>query len=295
MTRWFAGQRPRAGRTSVADLPEPAWVDADRFTIDGVDFTSSFEPSRSATDFCVRKPRALIERTLAHLSEHRPRRIVELGIASGGGTALLALAARPELLLALEIDTDRVVALDELIVARALGAEVRTHYGVDQSDAGRIGTLVAEVFGARPIDLVVDDASHRFAESRASFEILFPRLRTGGHYVIEDWNWQLRLAHSIAAAGQPAAASDRRPSGQPAGGDADLQRRVSEYVRANWSTPPLERLALELVLARACSRDLIGTIRIEAEQVIVERGSAPIDAATFRLTDYYTAAADVLG
>jgi predicted O-methyltransferase YrrM len=280
---------------STHHVAEPEWLANGDFVVDGVTFTESWGDSTSSDHFAIRKDRALVERTLAHLREHCPRRIVELGIASGGGTALLALAARPELLLALEIDADRVVALDELIVARALGAEVRTHYGVDQSDAGRIRTLVAEVFGARPIDLVVDDASHRFAESRASFEILFPHLRPGGHYVVEDWNWQLRLAHSIAAAEQPVVASDGRPSGQPASGDDDLHRRVSEYVHANWSTPPLERLALELVLARACSRDLIGTIRIEAEQVIVERGSAPIDAETFRLADHYTAAAGVLG
>lgn len=292
MTRWFADRGHRAGPDSLGDLPVPTWSGAERFTIDGVGFTSSFEPSRAATDFCIRKPRALIERTLTFLRDHRPRTIVELGIASGGGTALLALATRPERLLAVEIDADRVVALDELIDHRALTAVVHAHYGVNQSDAVRIGALVAEVFGSTPIDLVVDDASHRFTESRASFEILFPHLRPGGHYVIEDWNWQLRLAHSIAR-GDPQAGNPQ--TGKPGRADEDLHRRVGLYVQDNWSTPPLERLVLEVVLARACTHDLIGTISVEAEQVIVERGPARIDAATFRLADYYTAAAAVLG
>ena len=35
------------------------------------------------------------------------------------------------------------------------------------------------------------DASHWLEETRTSFEILFPRLRPGGVYVIEDWGWGL--------------------------------------------------------------------------------------------------------
>ena len=38
-----------------------------------------------------------------------------------------------------------------------------------------------------PLDLVIDDASHLYGPTMASFEVLFPRLRPGGLYVIEDW------------------------------------------------------------------------------------------------------------
>ena len=42
---------------------------------------------------------------------------------------------------------------------------------------------------ADELDLVVDDASHTYEETRASFEFLFPLLSPGGVYVIEDWSW----------------------------------------------------------------------------------------------------------
>ena len=40
-----------------------------------------------------------------------------------------------------------------------------------------------------PLDLVIDDASHMYQPTKASFEALFPCLRPGGLYVIEDWAW----------------------------------------------------------------------------------------------------------
>ena len=45
---------------------------------------------------------------------------------------------------------------------------------------------------ADELDLVVDDASHTYEETKASFEFLFPLLRPGGIYVIEDWSWAHR-------------------------------------------------------------------------------------------------------
>ena len=38
-------------------------------------------------------------------------------------------------------------------------------------------------------DLIIDDASHLYCESRQTFELSFPFLRPGGWYVVEDWGW----------------------------------------------------------------------------------------------------------
>lgn len=274
---------------NTASAPtDPTWLDGGDFVLDGVTFTESWGDSTSSGHFSIRKHRALVERTLALVHDLRPQRIVELGIASGGGTALLALAARPERLMAVELACDRVAALDDLVALRGLAESLHAHYSVDQSDAPRIATLLDDTFGSDPVDLVVDDASHRYAESRASFEILFPRVRPGGVYVIEDWNWQLRLAHSIARGRD-------HVGGPTASVDDELRRRVGAYTHTHWSTPPLERLVLEIVLSRACTRDLIGAIHVEAEQVIVVRGSTDFEVGSFRLADTYTAAAEVLG
>jgi hypothetical protein len=39
------------------------------------------------------------------------------------------------------------------------------------------------------LDFVVDDASHFYQPSRATFECLFPKVRPDGLYIIEDWMW----------------------------------------------------------------------------------------------------------
>jgi SAM-dependent methyltransferase len=56
----------------------------------------------------------------------------------------------------------------------------------DQSDEAFMGGLAEKHFPGG-IDIVIDDASHIGSLSRSTFGILFPRLKSGGIYVIEDW------------------------------------------------------------------------------------------------------------
>jgi|CXWL01.1.fsa_nt_gi predicted O-methyltransferase YrrM len=271
----------------------PRWRDQRTFDIDGVEFVYSFAASSSSRHFAIRKPRPLVESTLALLDQLGSQRIVELGIASGGSTALLALAGRPDRLVAIELDEQRVEALDDLVRERGIGNQIRPYYGIDQSDASGLHTIVADEFGGAPLDLVIDDASHRYLESRASFEVLFPYLRPGGMYVIEDWNWQLQFAYAVAGGSHTAPSSARDPDAPHA--TEELRDRVADYARQNWSTPPLERLVLEIVLARACAHDVIGHVAVDAHQVTVERGAAILNGTEFRLSDAYVPAAQVLG
>ncbi len=69
---------------------------------------------------------------------------------------------------------------------------VSVYYGVNQADTARLAEIVRDEFAGVPLDLVVDDASHLFDETRASFNALFPHLRPGGSYIIEDWSWPHR-------------------------------------------------------------------------------------------------------
>lgn len=74
-----------------------------------------------------------------------------------------------------------------------VGADIYDKSGVD---AQRMITVVAdqsspaalaeidEQYG--PFDIIIDDGSHVNAHVRTSFEVLFPRLRSGGLYVVED-------------------------------------------------------------------------------------------------------------
>lgn len=59
---------------------------------------------------------------------------------------------------------------------------IRTYQG-NQTDAALLGRIAEE---ATVLRVVIDDGSHRPAEVRATFEILFPLLADGGLYAIED-------------------------------------------------------------------------------------------------------------
>lgn len=74
------------------------------------------------------------------------------------------------------------------INARGLGDRVTCHWGTDQADVAKLRTIVAADLRGQ-LDLVIDDASHQYAPTKASFEALFPLIRPGGLYVIEDWSW----------------------------------------------------------------------------------------------------------
>lgn len=258
---------------------EVTWNADDRFTVDGVSFICSH--GKSTLDlFCIRKPRPLVDATVALVRRAQPARIMEIGIASGGSAALLALVAQPETLVAIERDPTPVAALADLITARSL--PISTHYGVDQSDRDRLAAIVADNFRREPIDLVIDDASHLFEETRASFETLFPRLAPGGTYVIEDWNWQLRLGYALAHPGARAA-------------EADDAESIGEYFRENIRPVSLEAFALQLVMVRACARDVIGDLHIDESRVVVTRGDAQLDPIGFTVSDHFVDPHGILG
>jgi cephalosporin hydroxylase len=60
------------------------------------------------------------------------------------------------------------------------------HFSTSQSDREILEHIVRNEL-ADELDLVVDDASHTYEQTRSSFEILFPLLRPGGIYSVEDW------------------------------------------------------------------------------------------------------------
>lgn len=60
-----------------------------------------------------------------------------------------------------------------------------TTFVADQSDAADIGALL-RLSGNEPFDFIVDDGSHRPDHQQASLGLLFPALKSGGLYFIED-------------------------------------------------------------------------------------------------------------
>ena len=249
------------------------------FKIDGVRFSSGFIGPKGEVDaFTLVKSADLVAHYERLLEHARADRIVELGIAHGGSTAFLALRARPTKLVAIEFESARLAHLDRFIEERRLGEVLRPYYGVDQGDRDRVGAIVADEFGDEPLDLVFDDASHRYGPTLASFETIFPKLRPGGTYIIEDWTG----LHELAAA-----LERRLAEGESNDGRAVAANISDQLERRGGPETPLSRLVVEFTLVEAAGGAVIDEVCVNPHWIAVRRGAARLPDS-FRLTDHYT-------
>ena len=244
-----------------------------RFRVGDIEFHCGYEDSRSR-DLTILKDPVLVEDYLEIVRRFQGENLVELGIARGGSVALTALAAPPRKLVAIDLDPDPVQPLDELIAERGIDQRVRLYYGVDQADRARLADIVEDEFGDEPLGLVIDDASHLLPQTRASFEALFPRLRPGGLFVIEDWNHQHLLSRGLAAA----------LADPNADVETDLLRRMSDGP----PEAPITQLIVELILAQGESREFVREVQVDRRWARVYRGSGELDPSEFRLADFIT-------
>ncbi len=237
-------------------VKEALWCEEHVLEVDGVQFVAHGATNRfkSTSDrFCLVKRPDVAAAYLGLLAELRPATIVELGVYQGGSCALMALVSDPEVLVAVELSEERVPALDALIAKRGLSERVHVHHGVDQADAATLGRLVDDHLAGRPLDLVVDDASHLVGATRASFNTLFPRLRPGGVYIIEDWSW----AHVGYGVHRPA-------------------------------ETPLTVLVFEITMALPSRPGLIDELRIDHDWALIVRGDGEFEAAGFDISACYS-------
>jgi len=259
------------------------WRDDTTLAVDGTVFTlAPTEPvaGRPATSgdeaFVLRKPPWMVEAYERLAAEVPAPNAVELGIDQGGSTALLSLLFAPTRLVAVDVVPEPVAALDTFLTAHRIGDRVHAYWGVDQADATRLGGIVDDEFGTTPLDVVIDDASHLFRESTASFNLLFPRLRPGGLYILEDWSCaHVRDEAVEAILSSPAA------------------RAALEASLAAGETPPRPRapmslLLLELVLTAGYASEVVAEIlAVRPGWAVVRRGPAELDPATFDIATVY--------
>ena len=116
----------------------------------------------------------------------RPFNLLEVGVFKGGSTLLFARRFPHARILGIDVEDPPAAFHDEL-GASALSDRVRIALG-SQADVGFLHDAIDDWFGAEPIDVVIDDASHLYDLTRATFDAIFPtRVRAGGVYVVEDW------------------------------------------------------------------------------------------------------------
>jgi len=170
--------------------PALTWVDGATFSVGGHKITMDYEYGGSKrqsgqSDFTMMKSRTFLDQYLAHEGEDF-KRIFELGVYQGGSFVFLNEVFKPSKIAAVELSEVPIPALDTYIDAQQ--GRAKLYYGTSQDNEARLAEIVQTDFGGE-LDLVVDDASHFYDQTKASFRTLFPQLRPGGLYIIEDWSW----------------------------------------------------------------------------------------------------------
>ncbi|WP_409341535.1 class I SAM-dependent methyltransferase [Paenibacillus sp. MBLB4367] len=190
----------------------------------------------------------------ARRPDFTPSRIFEIGMFSGGSIALWYEIFEPAKIVGIDLQANRENGYFQRYVAdNGLGDRIKTYWSVNQADSSALSQIVQREL-PDGIDIVFDDASHLYGPTKRSFETLFPLLRAGGFYIVEDWNW----AHTPA-----------------------FQQEDSIWR----SEVALTQLIFDLVEA-AGSSGHIASLFVSNGFAAVEKSALPLDAkADFRLED----------
>lgn len=267
---------PKAGiRTDVNPLPlqtgssenaSPviSWEDDLHLKIDDVNFRLTWDSAEltygisTIDDFLLGKARPMVEKLAEMQQRQKITKIFEMGILKGGSVALHDRIFRPLKIAAIEYMPEPVPALTEYILKYDGHTRVKPYYGISQADRPAMENILSAEFPERDIDLIVDDASHLYEETRDAFNITFPYLAPGGTYIIEDWAW----AHWT--------------------GDAWQSKNSFFYGKT-----ALSNLLIELFMLAASRPDFITNIEIAHSTILIKKGQGVVPAKNFRIADHY--------
>ena len=167
------------------------WTGENDFLLDGVRFLcgqGNYSLKSNKDRLVLLKDREILDKYASEFGVEPIKSIVEFGIFQGGSPALFTLWFELEKFVGIDVSAP-IPEFDEFVMNHERGNRIRTHYGVSQADRSGVERIIRDEFGTTPIDMIIDDASHRYSTTRKAFEIGFPWLRPGGSYVIEDWGW----------------------------------------------------------------------------------------------------------
>jgi hypothetical protein len=227
------------------------WLDDNHLRIGDTHFDLMFPEvgeTRPAVGPClVEKSREMVEFYRERFGALGVATMFEVGIRWGGSLTLFHNLLNPKKLVAIDILTDAPPGLAAYIRANRAEACLRPHFGVDQGDAAAVRRVLAEEIGDEPLDLVIDDGCHWLTESRSTFNTLFPRVRPGGAYVLEDWGW----AHW----------------------PGDWQDHGGPWL----DRPSLTQLVFEFVMTAASRADVVAALEIRPALALLWRGPSRLD------------------
>jgi cephalosporin hydroxylase len=212
-----------------------------KFVLDWQDFTRR----TSAEQVVILKPRSWVESYADLILNHQVRYVLELGVWQGGMAMLLPLLSEEMNYVGVDLSAP-IEALETIRRSNPRIADRTKFFFRTSQDDAQLAAQVSRHFNGRPLDLIMDDASHLYAPTKRAFENLFGLLKPGGRYVVEDWAW----AHW-----------------------------PGYVIPQEWRTTPAPSTFLfELTMLCASTYGLIDRIEVESSKFTVFRGSKPIPA-----------------
>ncbi len=175
-------------------------------------------------------------------TQFKPKSVIEIGYYEGGSSVLIDRMFNPEHLTCIDRRKTRIDVVDDYIKRRNREKHMHVLTDFDQSDVKGLRNLLTENHDNK-LDLVFDDASHLYDETKASMGVLFPKVKSGGFYVIEDYGW----AHANSFQSQDHPWFDKKG---------------------------LSTLIFELMMVLARGTHIVRSMYLDVDICIIERGSA---------------------
>jgi hypothetical protein len=241
------------------------WESESHLKINDVNFILSIDSDElrnatSASDgFLLGKPRHMVESAARIAETRKVQKLFEMGILQGGSVVLYDQLYGPEKIVAIDHTPDRVEVLDRYIGNRHKNDIIKPYYGVNQANRSLMEKILSSEFPAMDIDIIVDDASHLYEETRDAFNISFPYLKNGGLYIIEDWAW----AHWS--------------------GDYWQNNEQSFFT----GKKALSNLLIELFMLAASRPDLVESISVDHNAIHVKKGAGQVHPQAFNIAEHY--------
>jgi len=199
----------------------------------------------------------------------RWKNVLLLGRGLGGTAALWQELLDPDKLVALDLEAPAESPYFlKHVRGRASQDKLQWLFTPEPLDSVEMSKVLAKEFG-EPVDLVIDCGWSPFCEgAKALFEFLFPKLRVGGHYILEHWGW----AHWPAFLGKD----------HPWANGTPLIELVKELVGGVASAPATEGQPVR-------------NVHLSQAFAAVERGQMPGDAQRFFELDHFIKKAPAAG
>jgi hypothetical protein len=170
----------------------PKWDDDYTFRTPNLTFTCSWHLPDWANFECgripIHKTRGMIDRYGELLSGRDVRCLAEIGYLYGGMVLFFADMLPNAKIVGIDLKQPKAEVV-EVVSRLGLRDRARFHDGTAQDDKIAVRRILDEEFGDQPLDLITEDASHFYPQSKATFEACFGYLRPGAPYVLEDWGW----------------------------------------------------------------------------------------------------------